>query len=83
MCPKIWEIDLGKIVILSESAHPLELDIHPRVYKYQASSDVTHEVMGCYGEEKYSGLEELMGKSFDHNFSDFCTMGNSWTIQSG
>ena len=31
--------------------------------------------MGCYGEEKYSGLEELMGKSFDHNFSDFLYYG--------
>ena len=31
--------------------------------------------MGCYGEEKYSGLEELMGKSFDHNSSDFLYYG--------
>lgn len=52
MCPKIREMDIGKIVILSEGVHPPELDLYPSVYKYQASSDVIREVMACYGEEK-------------------------------
>ena len=52
MCPKVREMDIGKIVILSEGVHPPELDLYPSVYKYQASSDVIREVMACYGEEK-------------------------------
>ena len=45
-------LDIGKIVILSEGVHPPELDQYPSVYKYQASSDVVREVMACYGAEK-------------------------------
>lgn len=52
MCPKIREMDIGKIIILSEGVHPPELDHYPSVYKYQASSDVIREVMACYGDEK-------------------------------
>jgi hypothetical protein len=122
MCREIRELNIGKIVILSEGVHPPELDQYPCVYKYQSSSEVIREVMACYGEEKtvvqtefpvlkkttdvlgiysplkrclktsfaltlgqilakeravlylnleeYSGFEELMGKSFNHNLSD-------------
>lgn len=52
MCPKVREMDIGKIIILSEGVHPPELDRYPSVYKYQASSEVLREVMACYGEEK-------------------------------
>ena len=52
MCREVQELDIGKIVILSEGVHPPELDRYPSVYKYQASSDVIREVMACYGAEK-------------------------------
>lgn len=52
MCREIKELDIGKIVILSEGVHLPELDQYPSVYKYQSSSDVIREVMACYGEEK-------------------------------
>lgn len=52
MCSEIRELDIGKIIILSEEFHSPEKDSYSRVYKYQASSDVIREVMACYGEEK-------------------------------
>jgi len=52
MCREVRELDIGKIIILSEGVHPPELDQYPSVYKYQSSSDVIREVMACYGEEK-------------------------------
>ena len=52
MCRQVQELEIGKIVILSEGVHPPELDRYPSVYKYQASSDVVREVMACYGAEK-------------------------------
>ena len=52
MCREIREMDIGKIVILSEGVHSPELDHYPSVYKYQSSANVVREVMACYGEEK-------------------------------
>lgn len=52
MCREVREMDIGKVVILSEGVHPPELDQYPSVYKYQSSSNVIREVMACYGEEK-------------------------------
>lgn len=52
MCREVRELNIGKIVILSEGVHSPELDQYPSVYKYQSSSDVIREVMACYGEEK-------------------------------
>ena len=52
MCKEIRELDIGKVIILSEGVHPPELDQYPSVYKYQSSSDVLREVMACYGAEK-------------------------------
>lgn len=52
MCREVRELDIGKIIILSEGVHPPELDQYPSVYKYQSSSEVIREVMACYGEEK-------------------------------
>ncbi len=40
MCREIRELDIGKVIILSEGVHPPELDQYPSVYKYQSSSDV-------------------------------------------
>lgn len=52
MCREIRELNIGKIIILSEGVHRPELDQYPSVYKYQSSSEVIREVMACYGEEK-------------------------------
>lgn len=52
MCREIRELDIGKIVILSEGVHAPELDEYPSVYKYQSSAQVVREVMACYGEER-------------------------------
>lgn len=52
MDPAVKELDVGKIIILSEGVHPPELDQYPSVYKYQSSADVIREVIACYGEEK-------------------------------
>ena len=53
---KSGELDIGKIIILSEGVHSPELDTYPSVYKYQSSSDVIREVMECYGAEKKTVL---------------------------
>lgn len=52
MCHEVGELDIGKIVILTEGSKPDELDRYADVYKYQASSDIVREVMACYGAEK-------------------------------
>lgn len=52
MCREVGELDIGKIVILTEGNKPRELDKYTGVYKYQASSDVVREVMASYGAEK-------------------------------
>lgn len=52
MCREIEELDIGKIVILTEGNKPQELADYTGVYKYQASSDIVREVMACYGAEK-------------------------------
>ncbi len=48
LCAVVQELEIGKIVILSEGVHPPDLDRYPSVYKYQASSDVVREVMACW-----------------------------------
>lgn len=58
MCRDVRELDIGKIIILSEGVHPPELDQYPSVYKYQSSSDVIREVMECYSAEKKTALEK-------------------------
>ena len=52
MCREVGELDIGKIVILTEGSKPKELEKYTGVYKYQASSDIVREVMACYGAEK-------------------------------
>lgn len=52
MCPKIQELEVSQIIILSEGVHHPDLDQYPSVYKYQSSDAVIREVMTCYGEEQ-------------------------------
>ena len=61
MCKEIRELDIGKVIILSEGVHPPELDQYPSVYKYQSSSDVLREVMACYGAEKKAHVRSACG----------------------
>lgn len=48
MCAEINELDIGKIVILSEGMYQPGLEKYPSVYKYQSSERVLREVMSCY-----------------------------------
>ena len=59
MCREVRDLDIGKIIILSEGVHPPELDQYPSVYKYQSSSDVLREVMACYGAEKKTVADQI------------------------
>lgn len=52
MCREVRELDVGKLIILSEGDRQTELGQYTSVYKYQSSADVIREVMACYGEEK-------------------------------
>ena len=59
MCREVRDLDIGKIIILSEGVHPPELDQYPSVYKYQSSSDVLREVMAYYGAEKKTVADQI------------------------
>ena len=48
----IQNLDIGKIIILSQGIYNPQLDQYPSVYKYQSSDMVIREVMNCYGIEK-------------------------------
>lgn len=52
MCVQVRELDIGKIIILTEGNRPEELAAYAEVYKYQSSAEIIREVMACYGEEK-------------------------------
>lgn len=52
MCAEVRELNIGKIVILTEGNSPEELHAYAEVYKYQSSAEIVREVMACYGEEK-------------------------------
>lgn len=52
MNSEIRELEIGKIIILSEGTQIPESELYPSVYKYQATADVVREVLACYGEEK-------------------------------
>ena len=52
MCQEVRELNIGKIVILTEGTRPEELETYDEVYKYQSSAEIIREVMACYGEEK-------------------------------
>lgn len=52
MCQEVRELEIGKVVVLSEGVHLPELDSYPTVYKYQSSDQLIREVMACYGTEK-------------------------------
>lgn len=59
MNPKIRELPVGQIMILSEGVHDPQLEQFPSIYKYQSSDKVIREVMACYGERS---LEEGGGQ---------------------
>ena len=47
MCREVRELDIGKVVILTEGSRPEELDMYAEVYKYQSSAEIIREVMAC------------------------------------
>lgn len=62
MTAEVEELDIDKIIILSEGVHDPSLDQYPSVYKYQSSDAVIREVMACYGEEKDDSLQAQVMK---------------------
>ncbi|MDD3339732.1 MAG: hypothetical protein PHS82_12855 [Lachnospiraceae bacterium] len=51
MCEQVKDMNIQKLIILSEGVHDPRLDQYPSVYKYQSSDAVIREVMACYGAE--------------------------------
>lgn len=52
MCREIKELDVGKVIVLTEGIQSSSGEGYASVYKYQAVSQVVREVMVRYGEEK-------------------------------
>lgn len=52
MCREVKELNIGKVIILSEEGRLPEMESYPCVYKYQSTAQVLREVMGCYSQER-------------------------------
>lgn len=52
VCREVRELDVGKLIVLTEGVKSPELSDYAGVYKYQSSAQIVREVMACYGEEK-------------------------------
>lgn len=50
MCSQIKELNIRKIMILSEGEQIHELSEYPAVYKYQPADSLVSEVMDCYAQ---------------------------------
>ena len=64
MCREIQELDIGRIIILSEGMQSPELEAYPSVYKYQASSSGGDGMLrrrDGYCSGSVSGIEEDYG----------------------
>lgn len=48
---ELRDLDIGKIIVLTEGVCSPEKSPYAGVYKYQSSAQVVREVMACYGEE--------------------------------
>lgn len=48
MCDEVKQLDIGRIIVLSEGELPEHVLEEPQVYKYQASDSLIAEVMGVY-----------------------------------
>ena len=59
MCREIRELEVGKVILLTEGSLPPELCSYAGVYKYQASAQVVREVMARYGEERPAPAEAI------------------------
>ena len=51
MCEAVQALDIGKVILLSETKAVAE-DGFPSVYKYQAASGIIREVLDCYSAEE-------------------------------
>ena len=52
VCREVRELDVGKLIVLTEGIKSPELGAYAGVYKYQSSAQIVREVMACYGEER-------------------------------
>lgn len=52
MCREIRDLDIGKVIVLTEGVRPSEPGAYDSVYKYQSTAQVIREVMACYGETR-------------------------------
>lgn len=52
MCREISQMDIGKIMILSQGEMIQELSEYPAVYKYQPADSLAKEVLECYAQVK-------------------------------
>lgn len=51
VCGELRDLDIGKIIVLTEGVCSPAKSPYAEVYKYQSSAQVVREVMACYGEE--------------------------------
>lgn len=52
VCREVRELDVGKLIVLTEGIKSPELSAYAGIYKYQSSAQIVREVMACYGEER-------------------------------
>lgn len=62
MCREVREMQIEKIMILSEGEVLEELGDYPCIYKYQASDSLISEVLGYYAAEKRTAPQALLKK---------------------
>ncbi len=60
MCREVREMNIQKIVLLSEGSRVTEDGPYPVVYKYQSSASMLREVMSYYGEDKEHQSEGVL-----------------------
>lgn len=54
MCPKVEELNIGKIMILSEGEVEREYLRFPMIYKYQPSEQLVSEILSCIAKDTSS-----------------------------
>lgn len=62
MKEEMRNLDVGRIIILSEGVYNPSLDQYPSIYKYQSSDTVIREVMNCYGIENINAPSAQVAK---------------------
>lgn len=63
MCPEVKEMNINRIVILSEGEVQPEYGDYPTVYKYQASNNLVAEVMNYYASDMNEHVPYFMKRN--------------------